>query len=78
MQALILMNSQLMIDQCDIIAEKAKGKNTDESIRNTFMLIYNRQPAEVELAMSRKILKTEKLNILVRAILNSNEFIFIQ
>lgn len=78
LQALNLMNSQFMIDQCDIIAEKAKGKNTDESIRNTFMLIYNRQPAEVELAMSRKILKTEKLNILVRAILNSNEFIFIQ
>ncbi|MDD7986641.1 PSD1 and planctomycete cytochrome C domain-containing protein [Lentisphaera marina] len=78
LQALNLMNSQFMINQCNLIADQAQSKDIDESIRTVFMLIYNRQPAEIELAMSRKILKTEKLNILVRALLNSNEFIFIQ
>jgi hypothetical protein len=78
LQALNLMNSKFMENQCEIIAKKVESNDPEQSIRKLFLLIYNRQPSEIELVMSKKILKVEKLSILCRAMLNSNEFIFIQ
>ncbi|WDE96885.1 PSD1 and planctomycete cytochrome C domain-containing protein [Lentisphaera profundi] len=78
LQALNLMNSKFMENQCDIIAKKVESSDPETSIRQLFLLIYNRQPSEIELVMSKKILKSEKVSILCRAMLNSNEFIFIQ
>ena len=78
LQALNLMNSKFMLKQCDIIAESANDTNTEESIRKLYLTVYNRQPSELELTVCLKMMQTEDLRILARALLNSNEFIFIQ
>ena len=61
-----------------MIAEAAKGQNNEESIRNLYLQVYNRQPSEREITVCLKMMETESLNIIARALLNSNEFIFIQ
>ena len=78
LQALNLMNSQFMITQCDILANKVHSSDKKESVNKLFQIVYNREPDAKEMAMSLKVLKSEGMHILCRALLNSNEFVFIQ
>jgi hypothetical protein len=78
LQALNLMNSQFMISQCDILADKVHSSDKKESVNKLFQVVYNREPDAKEMAMSLKVLKSEGMHILCRALLNSNEFVFIQ
>jgi hypothetical protein len=78
LQALNLMNSEFINIQCDILAKKFYSSNKKESVTQVFQTIYNRAPTPGELAVSLSVLETEGLKVLCRALLNSNEFVFIQ
>jgi hypothetical protein len=78
LQALNLMNSQFMVTQGGILANNVHSSDKKESITKLFQIVYNRQPDAKEMAMSLELLKSEGMHILCRALLNSNEFVFIQ
>ena len=78
LQALNLMNSKFIDTQCEILASKFHSENKAESVKELFLSLYNRKPGSDELAACLKILESESLKILCRAMLNSNEFVFIQ
>ena len=78
LQALNLMNSKFIDTQCEILASKFHSTNKAESVKKLFNALYNRKPTSDELSTCLKLLETESLKILCRAMLNSNEFVFIQ
>ena len=78
LQALNLMNSKFTETQCAILAAKVHSSNKEASVKKLFQIVYNRNPDTAEMRMSLKVLESEGMQILCRALLNSNEFVFIQ
>ena len=78
LQALNLMNSKFIETQCGILANKVHSSDKAESVKTLFKTVYNRLPESDELDMSLKVLEQEGMHILCRALINSNEFVFIQ
>lgn len=78
LQALNLMNSKFIEIQCSVLAGKVHSSNKENAVKNLFKTVFNRQPTQEELQVCLEVLKTEKLEVLCRALLNSNEFVFIQ
>ena len=79
LQALNLLNSNFVIQQADLFAARLKKENTDVSaqIHRAWQLCYQRTPTPAELADSRTFITQEGLRQFTRALLNTNEFIFI-
>ncbi len=80
-QALNLFNSQFVIDRSVKFAERVK-KETGSSdhadwVTHSFALAFGRQPSEIELKSSIKVIRQHGLDSLCRALFNSNEFLFI-
>ena len=78
LQALNLMNSKFIDTQCEILANKFHSSNKADSVKKLFSALYNRNPNTDELEKCLQVLETESLKILCRAMINSNEFVFIQ
>ena len=72
LQALNLFNSQFVIDQAAKLAAKAKNVPT------AYQLVYQRQPSQDELTTAEAFVKQEGLPAFCRALLNSNEFLFLE
>lgn len=80
LQALNLMNSAFVVDQAKHLADRAKidsGNNLSESVARAFELIFTRKPSQDELNASLEVAKTRGLEIVCRALMNSNEFAFL-
>ena len=80
LQALNLMNSAFVVDQAKHLADRAKidsGNNLRESVARAFELIFTRKPSQDELNASLEVAKTRGLEIVCRALMNSNEFAFL-
>jgi hypothetical protein len=80
LQALNLMNSAFVVDQSKHLANRAKidsGNNLRESVARAFELIFSRKPSLEELNASLEVAKTRGLEIVCRALMNSNEFAFL-
>jgi len=79
LQALNLMNSNFVVDQAKHIANRAKDEskgNLKNSVIRAFELIFTRKPMKEELNASLEIAKVDGLEIVCRALINSNEFAF--
>ncbi len=79
LQALNLFNSKFMIDQSDVFAariRKEAGSSPGEQVERAFQLAYNRAPRPGERKSCEKTVSAHGLSTLCRAILNSNEFVF--
>ena len=79
LQALNLFNSKFMIDQSDVFAariRKEAGSSPGEQVERAFHLAYNRAPRPGERKTCEKTVSAHGLSTLCRAILNSNEFVF--
>ncbi|MBE7495128.1 MAG: DUF1553 domain-containing protein [Verrucomicrobiaceae bacterium] len=72
LQALNLFNSSFLLEQADKLAAKAK------TIPQAYQLVYQRQPSHDELTAAEAFVKQEGLQAFCRALLNSNEFLFIE
>lgn len=80
LQALNLMNSAFVMEQSKRIADRAKRESGDEdsaSVKKCFELLLGRLPAADELKACLDLSRKESLALVVRAIINSNEFAFI-
>ena len=80
LQALNLMNSDFVVEQSELIAKRAASETDGSdaaSLKRCFQLTLNRDPTSNELKACLEVAKQQGLNIVCRAILNSNEFAFL-
>ncbi|NQV28372.1 MAG: DUF1553 domain-containing protein [Rhodopirellula sp.] len=79
-QSLALYNNEFMLKQSRYLAERLAtdaGSNTDDQIHRVFQLAYARSPDSIELKLSRQAIDRHGLWQFCRAILNANEFVYI-
>ena len=80
LQALNLFNSPFMLQQSELLADRLQrdcGDDQSKQIARAFWLCYDREPEPSELASSLDFMATEGLPAFCRAMLNSNEFVFL-
>jgi hypothetical protein len=79
LQALNLLNSEFVMAQSALIAERAERetKNENDAVRRCFELILNRAPDAQELADAKRVTQEADLSLVCRSLLNSNEFAFL-
>lgn len=80
LQALNLLNSGFTMQAADMFAdrlEKECPRDSEAQARRAFMLAYQRAATPDELKASIKFIGEEGLSFFCRAILNSNEFVYV-
>ncbi len=79
LQALNLLNSRFVIQQAEILAARLQEECSSDAdrIQRVWQLCFQREPTDVELDESRQFLAQEGLVQFARAMLNTNEFVFI-
>jgi hypothetical protein len=80
LQALNLLNGGFVVQQADFFAERVKreaGSDATAQVRRAFLLCYARQPREVELVSSLRLVEEHGLVALCRALYNANEFVYV-
>ena len=80
LQALNLMNSSFVVDQAKHLAKRAQKEsegNLKASVVRAFELVFSRKPENEELKASLLIARDQGLEIVCRALINSNEFAFL-
>jgi hypothetical protein len=77
-QALSLLNSPLSIDASRAFADRlAKLDGVEEKVDHAFALAFQRNPAPDELAACIELAERRGFSELCRALLNANEFVYI-
>ncbi|MFP6618723.1 MAG: DUF1553 domain-containing protein [Pirellulaceae bacterium] len=80
LQALNLLNSPFVVEQTKLIARRAQANSGGDlagEIKQCFQLLLNRDPSADELAICSRVAREENLAIVCRALINSNEFVFL-
>jgi len=80
LQALALLNNEFMLQQAGYLAARAEqkaGATASEQVCRAFELAFARRPTEQESAGAVKLVNTQGLLSLCRALLNANEFVSI-
>ena len=80
LQALSLLNSRFLVDRADDFAERLKneaGADVSAQVVRAFKLAFSRPPSETEAAASVKLIGSHGLSAFCRALLNSNEFLYL-
>lgn len=80
MQALALFNHKFTLDMADALVARSKvdaGPDADARIRRLFALTFCRSPTGDELTAARKLADTHGLRAVARAVLNANEFLYV-
>lgn len=80
LQALNLMNSDFVVEQSKLIAQRAQedaNGDTETAIKRCFELVLNRSPQTEDIKVCADIAQSEGLDIVCRALINSNEFAFL-
>ena len=79
-QALSLLNSRFLIDRADDFADRLRneaGADVSAQVARAFKLAFSRAPSEGEAAASLKLIDSHGLSAFCRALLNSNEFLYL-
>jgi len=80
LQALNLLNSQLLLTQVEAFAARLvreAGEEPAAQVRHGFALAFQREPELAELSACVAAIQSEGLSVFCRALLNSNEFVFL-
>jgi len=78
LQALNLLNAPFLIQQSTALAKRIGQEGTPhEQVHRAFQFTFQRRPTDTELSAAMKLLSSHGLPALCRALLNSNEFLFI-
>lgn len=79
LQALSLFNSKFMLQQAGLLAKRleAEAKSLGERVRLAFVLCFGREPTSVEATDANVFTEQHGMVAMCRALLNSNEFLFI-
>ena len=75
-QRLFLMNSPFVESQSKALADRLTG-TVDDKIRQAYRAVYARSPEPAELALTRAFIEKNDWLALSRALLTSNEFLFL-
>ncbi len=81
LQALNLFNSPFILQQAELFAarlERECGEDQAKQVTRAYWLCFGRAPNGDELTESREFIATAGLNAFCRAMLNSNELVFLQ
>ena len=76
LQALNLMNSDFVVEQSKLIAERATVDAPNAAINRLFELILARDSSDEERQVCEAISESNGLEIVARSLINSNEFAF--
>ena len=79
LQALNLLNSQFIMQQADLFAERLEHEAPDHAsqVIRAWKLCFQRDPTARELTDSTQFIEQQGLQQFTRAVLNTNEFVFI-
>jgi hypothetical protein len=78
LQALNLFNSNFVMQQAELLAERLKGLPTPQSqVQSAFGRFFAREPDSFELEASVAMVKKEGLVAFTRALFNTSEFLFV-
>ena len=77
LQALTMMNHTFTLDMAESLAHRVAGLLDEESVRQVFLLAYQREPTRHETKQSLAVVEAHGLRALCRAVLNSSEFIYL-
>ena len=80
LQSLNLWNSRFLLQQADKMASRLNaevGTEIEALIKRAWQVAYQRQPGSTEALEARELVLAEGVPALCRALLNSNEFLFI-
>jgi len=79
LQALNLLNSRFIMQQAGVFADRLtkEAKDDADRVRLAWNLCFQRDPTETELQESTKFIQHTGLPQFTRAMLNTNEFVFI-
>ena len=80
LQSLALYNNEFMLKQSRYFAERLVNENSssiDHQVERAFQLAFARSPDTTELELSRQVIAQHGLWQFCRAILNANEFVYI-
>ncbi|MEZ6035721.1 MAG: DUF1553 domain-containing protein [Planctomycetaceae bacterium] len=81
LQAFNLFNSPFMLQQAQLFAERLQrdcGEDQSRQIERAFWLCYSRAPDAAEVQEAVDFIRLEGMAAFCRALLNSNEFVFIE
>ena len=80
LQALNLLNSTFVLQQAGYFAERVEkdaGADPSAQVKRVFLLAFQRPSTDKELVAATKLVKEHGLAALCRAVLNANEFVFV-
>lgn len=80
LQALNLLNGSFMVQQAEVFAgrlSREMGENVDSQVQRAFWLALGRAADDGELHYARELVAGEGLVVFCRALLNANEFLYI-
>ncbi|MBX9579642.1 MAG: DUF1549 domain-containing protein, partial [Gemmataceae bacterium] len=80
LQALNLLNAPFLVQQAGSLAaraEKEAGPNPEAAVRRVFRLAFQREPSAGELKAAVGLAKAHGLPAVCRAVLNANEFLYV-
>ena len=80
LQALNLLNAPFLLEQVRFFADRVAadaGRDVEAQVGRVFALAFQRPPAARELAAAVALVETHGLPALCRAVLNANEFLYV-
>jgi hypothetical protein len=80
LQALNLLNSEFVLQQARLFAERLRqeaGEDSKAQVRRAFALAFNRPPDRQELNEGVKVVREQGLMVFCRALFNANEFVYL-
>ncbi len=80
LQALNLLNSQFILQQAEFFAERLKQEQGDDAtkqVHRAFALAFGRDASDEEMSAAKKFIEREGLAMFCRALLNTNEFVYV-
>jgi cytochrome c553 len=79
LQALNLLNGNFMLQQAEFFAARISKEHTepDAQVKEAFRLTFQRSPTSAERDAAVKLVRTHGLAALSRALLNANEFLYV-
>ena len=81
LQSLNMLNSKFMVEQAEFLSQRLQreaGSQANDQINHAFDLAFARTPTTGELEDAKALIQEFGLASFCRAILNSNEFLFVR
>jgi mono/diheme cytochrome c family protein len=77
LQSLNLLNSTFQVQQAKLFAERIEKASPADRVKQAFRLAFQRPPSATELSGATKLVGAHGLAALCRALLNANEFLYV-